>query len=159
MRRLKIAGIALALFMAVGAGLIWWLLRADDIPATLEAAEDPMTLSIPGIGSQPTLDAGLLKDKTTFFIFVGIQSWTSDEGKPVNRALNRWTLPSGAQGFIIFDSFGPETYNEFAADMTGWLAEGKVKYKEQVVDGLENAPAALNDLLLGRSFGKMVVKV
>lgn len=63
------------------------------------------------------------------------------------------------QGFIIFDSFGPETYKEFAAEMTGWLAEGKVKYKEQVVEGLENAPTALNDLLLGRSFGKMVVKV
>lgn len=63
------------------------------------------------------------------------------------------------EGFIIFDSFGPETYKEFASEMTGWLAEGKIKYKEQVVDGLENAPAALNDLLLGKSFGKMVVKV
>jgi len=120
MRRLKIAGIALALFVAVGAGLIWWLLRADDIPVTLEAAEDPMTLSIPGIGSQPTLDAALLKDKTTFFIFVGIQSWTSDEGKPVNRALNRWTLPSGAQGFIIFDAEG-----------LGFLAEKSEEYMER----------------------------
>ncbi|SDW08113.1 NADP-dependent oxidoreductase [Litoreibacter albidus] len=63
------------------------------------------------------------------------------------------------EGFIIFDSFGPDTYKEFASEMTGWLAEGKIKYKEQVVDGLENAPAALNDLLLGKSFGKMVVKV
>ena len=43
--------------------------------------------------------------------------------------------------------------------MTDWLAEGKVKYKEQVIDGLENAPAALNDLLAGKSFGKMVVRV
>ena len=63
------------------------------------------------------------------------------------------------QGFIIFDSFGPDTYKEFSRDMSQWLKEGKVKYKEQVVDGLENAPSALNDLLLGRSFGKMVVKV
>lgn len=63
------------------------------------------------------------------------------------------------EGFIIFDSFGPDTYKEFASEMTSWLAEGKIKYKEQVVDGLENAPAALNDLLLGKSFGKMVVKV
>ena len=63
------------------------------------------------------------------------------------------------QGFIIFDSFPKSTYKDFVRDMSEWLAEGKVQYKEQVVEGLENAPAALNDLLLGKSFGKMVVKV
>jgi NADPH-dependent curcumin reductase CurA len=34
-----------------------------------------------------------------------------------------------------------------------------VLYKEHMIDGLEHAPEALNDLLLGNSFGKMVVKV
>jgi alcohol dehydrogenase len=63
------------------------------------------------------------------------------------------------QGLIIYDSFGADTYAEFARDMTAWLAEGAIRYKEQVVAGLEAAPAALNDLLLGRNFGKMVVKV
>lgn len=63
------------------------------------------------------------------------------------------------QGFIIFDSFPKNTYTDFVWDMTQWLAEGKVQYKEQVVEGLENSPAALNDLLVGKSFGKMVVKV
>ena len=63
------------------------------------------------------------------------------------------------QGFIIFDSFTKTTYRDFVRDMTEWLAEGKVQYKEQVVDGLENAPAALNDVLLGKNFGKVVVKV
>ena len=63
------------------------------------------------------------------------------------------------QGFIIYDSFPKNTYAEFAQDMAQWLAEGKIQYKEQVVEGLENAPAALNDLLVGKSFGKMVVKV
>jgi alcohol dehydrogenase len=63
------------------------------------------------------------------------------------------------QGFIIYDSFPASTYAEFVRDMTGWLAEGAIQYKEQVVDGLEAAPAALTDLLVGRNFGKMVVKV
>ena len=63
------------------------------------------------------------------------------------------------QGFIIYDSFPKSVYAEFVQDMTQWLAEGKVQYKEQVIDGLEKAPAALNDLLVGKSFGKMVVKV
>ncbi len=63
------------------------------------------------------------------------------------------------QGFIIFDSFPKSTYEDFVQDMSRWLAEGKVQYKEQIVEGLENAPAALNDLLLGKSFGKMVMRV
>ena len=63
------------------------------------------------------------------------------------------------QGFIIFDSFPPETYKEFRRDMTEWLQAGKIQYKEQIVEGLENAPNALYDVLAGRSFGKMVVKV
>ncbi|PTX57255.1 alcohol dehydrogenase/hypothetical protein [Litoreibacter ponti] len=63
------------------------------------------------------------------------------------------------QGFIIFDSFGPDTYREFARDMTDWLKSGEIKYTEQIVEGLENAPNALYDLLVGKSFGKMVVKV
>ena len=63
------------------------------------------------------------------------------------------------QGFIIFDSFPKSTYKEFVQAMTGWLADGSIQYKEQVVDGLENAPSAMNDLLVGKSFGKMVVKV
>ena len=63
------------------------------------------------------------------------------------------------QGFIIFDSFPKTTYTDFVHDMSQWLAEGKIEYKEQVVEGLENAPAALNNVLLGKSFGKVVVRV
>ncbi|NSX55787.1 NADP-dependent oxidoreductase [Parasulfitobacter algicola] len=63
------------------------------------------------------------------------------------------------QGFIIFDSFPQSTYKDFVRDMTGWLADGNVQYKEQIIQGLEAAPAALNDLLVGKNFGKMVVKV
>lgn len=63
------------------------------------------------------------------------------------------------QGFIIFDSFPKATYAVFQEVMTGWLAEGKMQYREQVVDGLEKAPAALYDLLAGKSFGKMVVRL
>jgi NADPH-dependent curcumin reductase CurA len=63
------------------------------------------------------------------------------------------------QGFIIFDSFPNSVYKEFVQDMSAWLAEGSIQYKEQVVEGLESAPAAMNELLVGKSFGKMVVKV
>lgn len=63
------------------------------------------------------------------------------------------------QGFIIFDSFAKSTYQEFVTAMTDWLDKDKIVYKEQIINGLENAPEALNDVLLGKSFGKVVVKV
>ena len=61
-------------------------------------------------------------------------------------------------GFIIFDSFG-HLYPEFAKAMSGWIAEGKVKYREEIIDGLEEAPAAFVGLLKGENFGKRVIRV
>ena len=43
--------------------------------------------------------------------------------------------------------------------MSRWMAEGKIKYREDVVDGLENAPEAFLGLFSGENFGKLVVKV
>lgn len=62
------------------------------------------------------------------------------------------------QGFIIFDDYA-DRYDEFARDMSQWLAEGKIKYREQLVEGLENAPEAFTGLLVGKNFGKLVVQV
>jgi NADPH-dependent curcumin reductase CurA len=62
------------------------------------------------------------------------------------------------QGFIIFDDYGPR-FGEFRAQMTEWLDAGKLKYREDLVDGLESAPEAFIGLLQGKNFGKMAVKV
>ena len=43
--------------------------------------------------------------------------------------------------------------------MSAWVKEGKIKYREDIVDGLENAPQAFIGLLEGKNFGKLVVKV
>jgi NADPH-dependent curcumin reductase CurA len=61
------------------------------------------------------------------------------------------------QGFIV--SNYRHRYPEFARDMTTWLAEGKVTYREDVVEGLENAPQAFLGLFSGQNFGKLVVRV
>ena len=61
------------------------------------------------------------------------------------------------RGFIIFD-FAARTA-EFEREMGGWVREGKIKYREDVVDGLEAAPAAFIGLLKGRNFGKLLVRV
>jgi hypothetical protein len=62
------------------------------------------------------------------------------------------------QGFIILDHYATR-FDAFRDDMAGWLAAGKIKVKEDVVDGLENAPAAFIGLLQGKNFGKLVVRV
>ncbi|NHF74598.1 NADP-dependent oxidoreductase [Paracoccus xiamenensis] len=62
------------------------------------------------------------------------------------------------RGFIIFDSFA-ELYPEFARQMTGWIAEGKIQYREEVIDGLAKAPTALIGLLRGENFGKRVIRM
>ena len=61
------------------------------------------------------------------------------------------------QGFIIFDY--ASRHGEFFNQMSAWLNEGRVRFREDVVDGLENAPQAFIGLLEGRNFGKLVVRV
>jgi NADPH-dependent curcumin reductase CurA len=61
------------------------------------------------------------------------------------------------QGFIIFDHY--HRYPAFTKDMSEWLRAGRVRYREQVIEGLENAPRGLIGLLNGENFGKLVVRV
>jgi len=95
----------------------------------------------------------------------GVVSWYNLAGLPEGRDYGPAIMGTilrmkvKMQGFIITDSFPMSTYRDFVKDMSQWVAEGKIQYREQVVDGLENAPAALNDVLVGNNFGKMVVKV
>lgn len=62
------------------------------------------------------------------------------------------------QGFIILDHYG-ERFDAFQREMGQWVASGQVKLREDVVEGLAQAPAALIGLLEGRNFGKLVVRV
>jgi len=62
------------------------------------------------------------------------------------------------QGFIIFDDYG-HRYGEFSKETSQWLSAGQIKYREHIVDGLENAPDAFIGMLVGQNFGKLVVRV
>jgi NADPH-dependent curcumin reductase CurA len=61
------------------------------------------------------------------------------------------------QGFIV--SNYRDRIPAFVGDMAKWVAQGKIKYREDVVDGLENAPQAFLGLFSGANFGKLVVRV
>ncbi len=62
------------------------------------------------------------------------------------------------EGFIVFQDFG-HLYPEFRKRMGAWVEEGRVRYLEEVIDGLEQAPAAFIGLLRGESFGKRVIRL
>ncbi|MDI3306353.1 MAG: NADP-dependent oxidoreductase [Acetobacteraceae bacterium] len=62
------------------------------------------------------------------------------------------------QGFIVSDT-GWQRYPQFRAQMLRWIKDGRMKWREDVVEGLRNAPTAFIGLLQGKNFGKLVVKV
>ena len=62
------------------------------------------------------------------------------------------------QGFIIFDDYGSR-FGEFASAMGEWVRDEKVKVREDIVFGLENAPETFIGLLEGRNFGKLVIQL
>jgi NADPH-dependent curcumin reductase CurA len=61
------------------------------------------------------------------------------------------------QGFLVFD-FAPR-YKEALAELSQWVRDGKLKYREHVVTGIENAPEAFLGLFKGENIGKQLVKV
>ncbi|HYY60762.1 MAG TPA: NADP-dependent oxidoreductase [Burkholderiales bacterium] len=61
------------------------------------------------------------------------------------------------QGMIVFD--WKDRYGEALKALGGYFAEGRLKYRESIVHGLENAPRGLIDLLAGKNFGKQLVKL
>jgi len=61
------------------------------------------------------------------------------------------------QGFIVTDH--PEACQEYAVKAAGWLAEGKLQYRETVAEGIENAPAAFISMLKGGNTGKQIVQL
>jgi NADPH-dependent curcumin reductase CurA len=61
------------------------------------------------------------------------------------------------RGFIVWDFAAREA--DFLREAGEWVRTGRLKYREDVVEGLENAPAAFLGLLEGKNFGKLLVKV
>jgi NADPH-dependent curcumin reductase CurA len=61
------------------------------------------------------------------------------------------------QGYIISDHY--ERFGEFVEQATTWVSEGRLRYRETIVEGIENAPKAFLGLLRGENIGKMLVKV
>ena len=62
------------------------------------------------------------------------------------------------RGFINYD-FAAQYYADFLREVGAGIADGRIRYREHIVDGLENAPEAFIGMLGGHNFGKLIVRV
>ena len=87
-----------------------------------------------------------------------ISQYDLEEPEPGPRNLRLLTINQARmEGFLVFQF--AHRYEEGRQRVAGWVKEGKVKYREDVVEGLENAPRAFMGLMRGENFGKLIVKV
>lgn len=92
----------------------------------------------------------------------GMIAWYSGAGDPEGamvKKLWRTILVNriAVRGFIIFDHY--DRLPAFTKEVGSYLRDGKIKYRETVAQGLENAPEAFMELLQGGNFGKQLVQI
>jgi NADPH-dependent curcumin reductase CurA len=134
--------------------------KSDDVAKRLrEAAPDGIDLYFDNVGGA-ILDACLaqLALRGRIVLCGAIASYNeSGTGKGIANTSNLIVKRGRMEGFLILDYF--DRLDEGRAAVAGWLGEGKIKSSEHIVEGLENAPEALNLLFTGGNTGKVIVKV
>jgi NADPH-dependent curcumin reductase CurA len=134
--------------------------KSENVSSRLrEAAPDGIDLYFDNVGGE-ILDACLANlAMRGRIVLCGAISGYNDRGAargPANYA-NLIIKRGRMEGFLILDYLG--RFPEAQAEMAGWLAAGKIRSSEHVVEGLENAPEALNLLFTGGNTGKVMVKL
>ena len=66
--------------------------------------------------------------------------------------------PTPEHRFFVVTEFN-EKWEQATRELAEWMRQGKIKYKETVLEGIENAPQGLRDVLSGKNFGKQLIKV
>ncbi len=118
-----IGGVLLAI-LVVGGAWGWQVLRVEELPdelAAMERSPDELVLSAAGRGED--LRLADLRGQTTVLVLEGVQSMRSEQGKEVNRALNRWVLPDDTRVYIVWDGEGMRIFEDRATQFAGFFAE------------------------------------
>ncbi len=124
-----------------------------------EACPEGIDLYFDNVGGSILNDClGNLAMRGRVVLCGAISAYNSDGPPPgpsnyINLLIRRGRM----EGFIVLDFFG--RLPEAQAALGGWLAEGKLKSSEHLVEGLERCPDALNLLFTGGNTGKVMVKV
>ncbi|MBN8869108.1 MAG: NADP-dependent oxidoreductase [Solirubrobacterales bacterium] len=134
--------------------------KADDWRQQLkDATPDGIDVDFENVGGE-IMEAVLLRLNINARVALcGLISGYNDDARPLDPRIfgrllvNRVKL----QGFIILDYYA--RFGEAIRELSQWVAEGKIKSEQTVVEGFENLPNALNMLFKGENKGKLVVKI
>ncbi|GAB4167554.1 MAG: NADP-dependent oxidoreductase [Thalassobaculales bacterium] len=129
---------------------------AEALAAACPAGVDVYFDNVGGTVSEAVLQHLALRARIVICGSIALYNSTTPHlGPSVSRPLlvNRARM----EGFLVFD--WRDRYPEGIARIAAWIAEGRITYREDVVEGIEQAPAAMIGLLEGRNFGKMLVKL
>jgi NADPH-dependent curcumin reductase CurA len=123
-----------------------------------EAAPDGIDVYFDNVGGDH-LDAAfaIAKNNARFAICGMIEGYNQREPMAFRFIQRIIAARIALKGFIVFDYF--PRMAEFYAEMGPWLADGTVKSRETVVEGLENTPDAFLGLFSGANTGKMLVRL
>lgn len=134
--------------------------KADDWREQLKAATpDGIDVNFENVGGQ-IMEAvmGRLNLRARMVLCGLISGYNETEPPPGPRTfgnllIKRVTL----QGFIILDYY--PRFGEAIRELSGWVADGRLRSEQTVVEGFEELPNALNMLFAGRNMGKLVVHI
>ncbi|HVK26580.1 MAG TPA: NADP-dependent oxidoreductase [Actinokineospora sp.] len=135
--------------------------RTQDVRRTLrELAPDGIDVYFDNVGG-PILDAALanLAMHARVVICGAISQYNADTGlRGPSNYMNLLVRRSRMEGFVVFDY--ASRYREAAAEIAGWIAEGRLAVKETVVQGtIDDFPATLQMLFRGDNVGKLVLEL
>ena len=133
--------------------------RAGDLDAALAAAAPKgIDVYFENVGG-PLLDAVLLRCNPFARIpLCGMVSqYNATERYGVKNLMMAVGMRIRVQGFIVSDHM--QRWPEALRQLGQWVRDGKIKYRESVTEGLENAPRAFIGMLKGENFGKQLVKL
>jgi len=126
--------------------------------AIAAACPNGVNIFFDNVGGE-TLDAALanLAQRARVVICGGISQYNQKETVGPKNYLNILRTSSRMEGFIVFNYLSE--YPTAIAELSNWLLQGKLKYKVDIRQGLDSAPAALLSLFDGSNQGKLVVQV
>lgn len=140
-------------------GAINYKTCGDLTEAIRDMCPDGVDVYFDNVGGK-VLDAALmnLRERARIVMCGAISTYNVEE--PVPGPYNLWQLlvkSARIEGFLIRNY--ADRFPEGAMQMAEWIAAGKIRYREEVISGLENAPEAFLRLFTGEHEGKMVIRV
>jgi NADPH-dependent curcumin reductase CurA len=128
------------------------------VPALREKCPDRVNVYFDNVGGE-VLDAALarLARGARVVICGAVSQYNESSMRGPSNYMSLLVRRARMQGFVVFDYAA--RYEEAAREMAGWMAEGKLVGREDVVTGIETFPETLNKLFRGENTGKLILQV